>query len=149
MEWESDDDSITTVESPSSPALRRRKTSSNFCLTDDHRRLYMRLTPLISLEASINRELFPTDTRYFNEVCVRAGSGWKATLLKTSSARATPPEHRPPSTDGRNTEDMASVLTACRDDMIALWQDPLVKQVLLKHQVRLEETPGLLVHDYQ
>jgi hypothetical protein len=148
MEWESDDDSIT-VESSPSPVLRPRMASSNFCLTDDHRRLYMRLTPLISLEASINRKLFPTDAGYFNEVCVRAGSGWKATLTKISSARAAPLEHRPPSTEGKNTEDMASILTACRDDMLALWQDPQVKKVLLKHQVRLQETPGLLVHDCQ
>jgi guanine nucleotide-binding protein subunit alpha len=38
-------------------------------------------------------------------------------------------------------------LAACRGDIVALWSDPVVKGVLAKHRVRLEETPGFFLND--
>jgi guanine nucleotide-binding protein alpha-1 subunit len=38
-----------------------------------------------------------------------------------------------------------AVLEACRDDMIALWKDPVVREILHRRDVRLEEGPGSLL----
>ncbi len=35
-----------------------------------------------------------------------------------------------------------SILEACRDDMIHLWKDPVVREILHRRDVRLEEGPG-------
>lgn len=44
---------------------------------------------------------------------------------------------------GWNKGDPTGVMAACRDDVISLWQDPAVRDVLRKHNVRLEDGPGL------
>jgi guanine nucleotide-binding protein alpha-1 subunit len=45
--------------------------------------------------------------------------------------------------DFDNPEDPNHVINACKDDMLALWNDPVVRQVLRIGNVRLEEMPGL------
>jgi guanine nucleotide-binding protein alpha-1 subunit len=45
--------------------------------------------------------------------------------------------------DFHNSEDPNHVMYACKDDMLALWNDPVVRQVLRIGNVRLEEMPGL------
>ena len=47
--------------------------------------------------------------------------------------------------DFDNSGDPNQVICACKDDMIALWHDPVVRQVLRMGNVRLEEMPGLWV----
>lgn len=42
-------------------------------------------------------------------------------------------------------DEPTAVLHACRHDIMALWKDPSVKEVLRKKKVRLEEQPGLCV----
>jgi guanine nucleotide-binding protein alpha-1 subunit len=45
--------------------------------------------------------------------------------------------------DFDDPEDPSNVIHACKDDMLALWHDPTVRQVLHVGNVRLEEMPGL------
>jgi guanine nucleotide-binding protein subunit alpha len=45
--------------------------------------------------------------------------------------------------DLEKVEEASDLLTACQDDIITLWNDRAVKDVLKKRDVRLEESPGL------
>lgn len=101
------------------------------------------------------RKLLPEnfDPERSREICVRANSGWKMTLQRATSPDARPGTatsnsrrtgSRPGTSDGtRNRDDPTAVLAACKEDIVTLWQDPVVKEILRKHNVRLEDSPGL------
>lgn len=91
------------------------------------------------------------------EVFVRPGPSWRGAL---SRARV----HNPSSTQesdedttsctrptsagntGLETADEAQhVLHSLRKDMIQLWNDPTIREILRRKKIRLEETPGLYV----
>lgn len=118
-------------------------------LTDEHRRIRMRLSPLLSVETSLSRKLFPdnVDRERVPELCVRAGGGWKTIVERATS----PPgpsvkkgrSHRPGTSEGKNTDDPTNILAACRDDIVSLWEDPAVQAVLSMRNVRLDQAPGL------
>ncbi|KAI0777192.1 guanine nucleotide binding protein, alpha subunit [Trametes elegans] len=76
---------------------------------------------------------------HHQEVFVRPGASWK---LRTSG--------RPQSagTTGQETIDESqTVLNHCRADMVTLWHDPVVRQVLRRRKIRLEESPGFYLND--
>lgn len=124
-------------------------------LNDNHRQMRMRLSPLLSMEAVLARKLLPDnyDPERSREICVRANSGWKATLERatspdprsghSSNKHPRRPNSRGGTNEGRNRDDPTAVLAACKDDIINLWEDPIVRSVLNKHNVRLEDSPGL------
>ncbi|TFK51201.1 G-alpha-domain-containing protein [Heliocybe sulcata] len=155
-EWDA-----TTTSPPVSPGgpLSRKPSRplSLGPLTDDHRRTQMRLSPLLAMEAELTRKLLPemqTLNKPLQEICVRAGSGWKGILNRVASpdppmARPRSKGGRPGSSDGRNRADPTAVLVACRDDIVGLWWDEAVQFVLHKHGVRLEEMPGFFLNDVE
>lgn len=129
--------------------------------------LRMRLTPLRHIEALLIAKLVPPgedDIASFaggasfsgypsrrrssverpwrtQEVFVRPGATWKGTLAKSSRR-----EGRPTSlgNTGMATRDEAQeVLHNCSDDIIALWSNRFVREVLRRRKIRLEELPGL------
>ena len=127
-------------------------------LTDDHRRIRMRLSPLLTMEATLTRKLLPENfdpERSSREICVRANSGWKTTLERVTSPDSRPVptsaskagtrrvSGRPGTADNRSRDDPTTVLAACKDDIVLLWGDPVVRDVLTRHNVRLEDSPGL------
>ncbi|KAJ8474612.1 hypothetical protein ONZ51_g7112 [Trametes cubensis] len=84
---------------------------------------------------------YPPSSHAFRhqEVFVRPGAAWK---LRTSG--------RPQSagTTGQETIDESqTVLHHCCPDMIALWQDHVVRQILRRRKIRLEESPGFYLND--
>jgi hypothetical protein len=115
---------------------------------DDVRALVSRLAPVRHIEAVLIAKLVPphedeATRRSEDEVFVRPGAGWKGSL-----ARGVRPGsgHRPASLGdtGMETRDEITVgLHACRREMIALWQNPQVREILRRRKVRLEEGPGL------
>ncbi|KAH9916664.1 G-protein alpha subunit [Fomitopsis serialis] len=121
-------------------------------LTDQHRRMRMRLSPLLPIEEQLTRRLLPDANDRLQDVCVRAGSGWKGLLAgiqqdggADGQARAKEPR-RPSTAEGRR-DDPTAVLAACRDDIIALWEDPVVRAVLKRRGVRLQDMPGFFLND--
>ncbi|EPQ53009.1 G-protein alpha subunit [Gloeophyllum trabeum ATCC 11539] len=153
-EWDSD--------VPSSPVSPVRITSrsppnrsSSGPLTDEHRRICKRLSPLVAMESELTKQLLPETlslNRPMRDVCVRAGSAWKGILNKVATFEPPPLRPgsrggRPGSSDGRHRSDPTAVLVACKDDVIGLWQDKAVQLVLRKHGVRLEEMPGFFLDD--
>ena len=88
------------------------------------------------------------------EIFVRRGAMWRGGMLQRArnhvamitSGGGGGGGGRPQSagTCGQETVDESqAVLNQCRDDMIALWNDATVRDVLRKRKVRLEESPGL------
>jgi guanine nucleotide-binding protein alpha-1 subunit len=123
-------------------------------LTDVHRRARLRLLPLLSIEAVLTRHLFPElaasvgsagggaeatsspTAPGVKEVCVRAGNAWKEVLVKLQRDKS-----------GKNgvslTEELTTVLEACREDIVSMWEDQAVKDMLRRRMVRLQDMPGL------
>lgn len=145
------------LQTPSSMRLNSPARVPTGPLTDEHRRIRMRLSPLLSMEAALTQKLLPDNfnpDRSSQEICVRANSGWKTMLQRATSPPPIPPSNiqsrrtasgRPGTSDGRHKDDPTAVLAACKDDIIALWHDPIIRDVLNKHNVRLEDSPGLWV----
>jgi hypothetical protein len=132
-EWEAN----SSKRSASYSRGRRDSESTSSGLTDSHRRIKMRLSPLISVEEVLTRKLFPTANGA--EISVRAGSGWVGYLSNMISRSAA----RPRSAGATQSDDATTILSNCRDDIVSLWQDDVIRQILEDHGVRLQEMPGL------
>lgn len=153
----------TSAHRPSSSSSRLSNNHPVTQLTDKHRRLRMQLTPLLGLETNIARNLFPDtfNAAKTSQLSVRAGSSWKSTLLNTiapitRSSPSSPTSEaegfnftrrnsnaRPLTSDGRSKDDPTMILAACMPNIVALWNDPIIRNVLIKHDVRLEAASGL------
>ncbi|KAF8151451.1 heterotrimeric GTP-binding alpha subunit [Crassisporium funariophilum] len=114
------------------------------------RRMQLGLSPLFFIETNLLKLLAPecTDSR---DMAVRAGNGWK-TLLRSernlSSATAGGSIGRRRSQTILNHEnDPTSVLAAQRDDIMTLWADHDVQQILRKRRPRLQDSPGFFMND--
>lgn len=78
-----------------------------------------------------------------HEIFVRPGATWKGGMLHKARSLGRPLSA---GTTGQETQDESQVaLHECRDDMMALWNDRTVRDVLRKRKIRLEESPGLYV----
>ena len=87
------------------------------------------------------------------EVFVRANQGWKGALARARVTNASISESDDSVSDRRATslgdvgvetpDEAQEVLHACRDDMIQLWYDESVRDILKRKKIRLEESSGL------
>ncbi|KAJ7201554.1 guanine nucleotide-binding protein alpha-4 subunit [Mycena pura] len=75
------------------------------------------------------------------EIFVRPGNRWKG------GARGKSPE-RDLGTRG-DRDEAQEVLHACAPAMLALWNDPGVREVLRRRKIRLEEGPGFFLDDLE
>lgn len=126
------------------------------------RRVRLGLSPLFIIENNLMRMLAPETKDPAKDVCVRAGSGWKALLRAQRGAQSSPtpisPRERAPGANGlggrmhsygslHGESDPSQVLVAQREEILWLWKDPEVRSVLRKHRVQLEETAGFFMND--
>lgn len=110
------------------------------------RRIHLGLSPLLFIETNLT-QLISSGNRNSRDICVRTGGDWKATLM----ARSPSPVPSSPidrkrgghNNHGNNKIDPTSVLAASKDDIIVLWTDPGVRDVLSKRGVKMEEMSGL------
>lgn len=118
-------------------------------LTRQHEYLKMRLSPLIRLQELLISRLaaeFGDATSYHTNAklaTTRSGEFFvraKSLLGRGNTSNETTGPH---STDLENDNEITNVLDACRDDMITLWQDPVVRGILQLRDIHLEEGPGL------
>ena len=110
----------------------------------------MRLAPLIQVEAALLRKLVPPEqadilaradpnTYPFYEISVNSNMGWKNTLnrlLGSSSERSS--FDSLDLVNWSDPEDPGVILHACSEDMIKLWADPTVKELLDIEKMRPE-----------
>lgn len=120
----------------------------------------MRLLPLRHIESLLIAKLVPPNEEeathlgvyqddsdglhrhhHHHEIFVRPGATWKGGMLNKARAFGRPLSA---GTTGQETQDESQLaINQCRDDMIALWKDRFVRDILRKRKVRLEESPGL------
>ncbi|GJE90625.1 G-protein alpha subunit [Phanerochaete sordida] len=132
-------------------------------LTDVHRRARMRLLPLLKLESELTLQLFPelaaaiaqgqslegavpanvsftpalTATK---EVTVRAGNGWKDVLGKLQKEKK--------GKQGQSLiDELSAVLDASKEDIVGMWEDRAVKDMLRRRGIRLQDMPGFFLND--
>jgi guanine nucleotide-binding protein subunit alpha len=145
--------STTTIRGPAIP------------LGSEHKRMRMRLSPLLRVGDTLGVKLSPeyydpnassaakyssshaTSYSYVKpgarDLTVRSGSAWKSAFAKMQTAQATRNL-----TSSSAEDEAARVLNACAEDIWSLWTDPIVKEVLKKRRVRLEEMSGLCVSSF-
>lgn len=135
--------------------------------------LKMRLLPLRHIEALLIAKLVPPNEEEATHLGHRAGGGgsissgsdrsgslhnqevfvrpagsnsnWKGVLTRGVS-RFNAGRPTSAGTTGLETKDEPQeVLNSCRKDIVALWGDPTVREILRRRKIRLEEFPGLYV----
>jgi len=140
-------------------------------LTDVHRRTRMRLLPLLTIESDLTKKLFPELAPALNsqpeaagsvngnginghpktavpgvkEMCVRAGNGWKDVLVKLQKEQKDKLKGK--GNVAGTTDELTTVLDACRDDILSLWEDQAVRAVLKRRGVRMQDMPGFFLND--
>ncbi|KAF9530777.1 heterotrimeric GTP-binding alpha subunit [Crepidotus variabilis] len=118
------------------------------------RRLRLSLSPLFFIESNLLKILAPECDDCRN-MTVRAGAGWKALLqAKTSPfipSSAKGSSTRPSSVQGliRQEYDPTSVLAAQRSDIVALWKDPEVQEILTRRRPRLIGSSSYFMNDIE
>ncbi|THH30997.1 hypothetical protein EUX98_g3185 [Antrodiella citrinella] len=122
----------------------------------------MRLVPLRHVESLLIAKLVPPnedeathlgvgDSGYDphayrqKEIFVRPTTTWKGAVKKHGADR--------PSSAGNagleTPEESQAVLHQCRNEMIALWCDRTVREILKRRKIRLEESPGFFLDDLE
>ncbi|KAI0321417.1 G-alpha-domain-containing protein [Amylostereum chailletii] len=120
-------------------------------LSDQLRRLRVSLGPLRSVEEQLAKFLSPDDPaarvsqpglRGF-EVNVRSGSRWKSLFNRNAMATTS----RSYIHGYEEVLNARRVIEACREDMLALWTDPIVRSALDKQSVSLQFRSGFFLDE--
>jgi hypothetical protein len=77
------------------------------------------------------------------EFCIRSSCGWKSALDRVRRASHSPGDIDRSKTSLKQADEASEAIRSCRDDIKAVWEDPMVRHLLVKHNVVLEESPGL------
>jgi guanine nucleotide-binding protein alpha-1 subunit len=116
----------------------------------------MRLSPLLHVQTVLIEHLacqfddpslvvaahqFSIDAKKSTDFVVRSNTSLKGFLGKKQNKGDTAETHSRARLD---IHEVDAVLEGCRDDMIVLWKDPVVREILHRRDVRLEEGPGSL-----
>lgn len=122
-------------------------------LTTEHLRIKQRLSPLLEIEKNLIRQLSPVSSRRksldhsglaLNEVAVNSATTWKECFQKLmKSERESFDSETVVNWDDPN--DPGRVLHACSEDMIRLWNDDVIQELLTKLGLRMREQAGLYV----
>ncbi|KAJ6632254.1 G-protein alpha subunit [Mycena sp. CBHHK59/15] len=128
-------------------AIEAGSATSNISLTSEHRRLALSLSPLLAFETSISQILASDGANGGYTVTVRAGGGWKEKLAHFGRSPST--ETRSLSLDEGTTNPsrVTQVLAGCKDEIVEIWRDPAVTQLLHQREVRLQEEAGFFLDD--
>ncbi|KAG8837883.1 hypothetical protein FRB91_001617 [Serendipita sp. 411] len=124
-------------------------------ITNVHRALKMRLSPLYHVQTVLVEYLacqfddpsllaavhqFKEETETLPDFVVRSNTSLNGFMGKSLRGRE--------SYEGTyvrlDIQEVDAVLMACRQDMITVWKDPVVREILHRRDIRLEEGPGTL-----
>ncbi|KAF8429432.1 guanine nucleotide binding protein, alpha subunit [Boletus edulis BED1] len=126
--------------------------------TDTHQRLRLRLLPLRGVESDLKRllgvkaedmlENSPQTSprlspRTSTEFYVRSRN-WRS-FLQASQINDSESSRRPIKHDGVSSQDATEVISSCKNDIIALWTDRVVREMLQKYRVRLEDSASFFL----
>ncbi|KAJ7069115.1 G-protein alpha subunit [Mycena amicta] len=129
--------------SPIDPTHEPRSTTPGSMLTSEHRRRALSLSPLLAFETSISQLLDSTSGSGYT-VTVRPGGGWKERLASFGGRSTTTTQSQ---TQTQDPGQVTQVLSACRDEIVALWEDPVVRDLLAAHGLQLQDESGFFLDD--
>ncbi|KAF8555617.1 G-alpha-domain-containing protein [Imleria badia] len=126
--------------------------------TDKHHLLRVKLRPLRGVEGDLKRllgvkaedmpELSPPTSprlspRASTEFYVRSRN-WRS-FLQASRIDDAESSRRPIKHDGVSSQDVTEVITSCKNNIIALWSDHLIREMLQRYSVRLEDSASFFL----
>ncbi|KAJ7271057.1 guanine nucleotide binding protein, alpha subunit [Mycena rebaudengoi] len=134
---------------------------------DKHRLLRLRLAPLRRVQSDLEQRLgaaatelyttsatsaapFETAPKREKEFSVHSTNGWKTALERFRVARR---RSNDSSSSGvlrkvRDMEDeVLGVIAGCREDIRSVWEDRVVRDMLARRKVRLEDSAGFFLND--
>ncbi|EIW55448.1 G-alpha-domain-containing protein [Trametes versicolor FP-101664 SS1] len=131
-------------------------------LTAEHLKLKLRLAPLVQVEETLVRKLTQAGSGEMEatqlqmlggnashadraraldrEVAVNSQFAWKGVFHKMIGRSSMDSE-----ADFNDPDDPGRILCACAEDMVTLWNDPLIKSLLRSQGTRLEDMPGFFL----
>ncbi|KAI0058615.1 P-loop containing nucleoside triphosphate hydrolase protein [Artomyces pyxidatus] len=123
-------------------------------ITDDLRRLRVRLSPLRNIEDSLARFLSPDDPSHAAptpswlserafEVSVRSGSKWKSLFSRKSSSSKVEMQ------GFEEVKNARRVIEACKEDVMELWAHPAIRASLVEQNVALEFQSGFFLDEVE
>ncbi|KXN84487.1 Guanine nucleotide-binding protein alpha-4 subunit [Leucoagaricus sp. SymC.cos] len=121
-------------------------------LTVEHFRIRQRLLPLLEIENTLIRQLSPVTSRQkssghrlsLKEVAVNSATSWKECFQKLMNNERDSLDSEA-LVDWDDPSDPGKVLNACLEDMIRLWNDPVVQELLDKLKLRMREQAGFFL----
>ncbi|KAF8995481.1 guanine nucleotide binding protein, alpha subunit [Cyathus striatus] len=152
-------DAQEQMSSPSSvsPLAMSRSASPSIklpTLTPEHLKLKMRLLPLQQVEEALLRKLTPAGSPEFEatpraaktgkEVAVNSTTPWKGAFSRLLSATRSSFESGM-DIDFDDPNDPGVILHACAEDMVRLWNDPTIKELLKAVKIRPEDMAGFFL----
>nr|GAT45923.1 predicted protein [Mycena chlorophos] len=89
---------------------------------------------------------------HHTEFSINSRNGWKSALERFRAARRSGEDGHGTLRRGahRDLEDeVLSVLAGCREDIRALWEDRVVRQMMTRRKVRIEDSAGFFLNDVE
>ncbi|KAK0477133.1 guanine nucleotide binding protein, alpha subunit [Armillaria novae-zelandiae] len=127
---------------------------------ETHRLLKLRLGPLRRIQTDLERRLgnaalevkttdvmtaAPFGKPAVNEFSINATNGWKTAFDKLKAIRR--PEMGALQQTKDEEDEIADVVAGCREDMKAIWEDPVIREMLVRRRDRIEDSPGFFLND--
>jgi len=78
-----------------------------------------------------------------SEFFVHSNCGWKSALEKVRQSHRSHSEGERSKASLKRADEVSEVIQSCRDDIKMLWTDQIVRDLLNKRKVTLEDTSGL------
>ncbi|KZS97088.1 guanine nucleotide binding protein, alpha subunit [Sistotremastrum niveocremeum HHB9708] len=121
--------------------LPHSRSNSNVQLTNEQRALKLRLSPLIQVDRLLRDRIGTEEDQElggkFSEFVVRAGSAWKSAI------------HRQPGRqigdENGSVDQISHLMSMCKNDMIQLWNDQVIRGLRVVRKLRLEERSGFFL----
>ncbi|KAJ3562857.1 hypothetical protein NP233_g9319 [Leucocoprinus birnbaumii] len=150
--------------------IRPVKTLPPLKFKEKHKQLRLRLAPLQQVQRELEQQLGAASTEIYssptthpapfepptpsrrrapNEFSINSSNGWKSALGKFRKG----PGERPEAPNGTNKvskdveEEIAEIISSCREDIKSLWDDSIIKEVLARRKARIEDAPGFFLND--
>ncbi|KAI8985031.1 G-protein alpha subunit [Trametes punicea] len=146
--------------SASGSSLHRDARYQHPPLTPEHLKLKLRLSPLVQVEEALIRKLTPAGSAEIEatqriagggshaeraraldrEIAVNSQFAWKGVFHRMMGRNSSDGE-----ADFSDPDDPGRVLHACAEDMMTLWNDPVIKALLRAQGIRIEDMPGFFL----
>ncbi|KAJ7598716.1 guanine nucleotide binding protein, alpha subunit [Mycena floridula] len=112
-------------------------------LSDEIRRLCIRLTPLQQVQESLRKRISGSDMDpdQSSELSVHSGGRWKQ-LFKSARRQAAETKR-----DRIEEASNRRIISACSEDMVSLWMNENLQELLRQKRVDLHSQPGFFMDD--